>query len=258
MKDSRVLVTSGGTWEEIDRVRKITNTSTGRLGSLIADAFAERGARVTYLCGETALRPLRPMDQVEVIGNVRQLGAALERLLKARSYDCVVHAMAVSDYTPRAATTAEGLAAAISAAIEAEGRMPEGDDLTTLVRDSIRGIGGEPGEKKISSSLEDMVLLMEKTPKVISRIKRLQPETVLVGFKLLVDVPQAELEQVAGGLMERNDCDFVLANDLTSITGDTHKAMLIGGGSIRHLDTKQDIARAIVECVNVKKGRKQP
>ena len=35
-----ILITSGGTSEPIDRIRSITNTSTGTLGSLIAKAFS--------------------------------------------------------------------------------------------------------------------------------------------------------------------------------------------------------------------------
>ena len=34
-----ILITAGGTTETIDGVRSITNTGTGRLGSLIADEF---------------------------------------------------------------------------------------------------------------------------------------------------------------------------------------------------------------------------
>ena len=34
-----ILITAGGTSEPIDSVRSISNTATGRLGSLIADAF---------------------------------------------------------------------------------------------------------------------------------------------------------------------------------------------------------------------------
>ncbi|MFO7160860.1 MAG: phosphopantothenoylcysteine decarboxylase, partial [[Clostridium] cellulosi] len=34
-----VLITAGGTTENIDPVRKIKNTATGRLGSLIAEEF---------------------------------------------------------------------------------------------------------------------------------------------------------------------------------------------------------------------------
>ena len=37
-----VVITSGGTSEPIDRVRKITNSSTGRLGANIANKLIQR------------------------------------------------------------------------------------------------------------------------------------------------------------------------------------------------------------------------
>ena len=54
-----VLVTSGGTTENIDTVRRISNMSTGKLGSLIAERFADEPnvERVFYICSKTALKP---------------------------------------------------------------------------------------------------------------------------------------------------------------------------------------------------------
>ena len=46
-----ILITAGGTLEPIDRVRSITNTGTGKLGSLIADEFAkyENTGKIFYI-----------------------------------------------------------------------------------------------------------------------------------------------------------------------------------------------------------------
>ena len=49
----------------------------------------------------------------------------------------------------------------------------------------------------------------------------------LVGFKLLSGVPHEELISVGRSLMEKNDCDFVLANDVKEIGPDYHKGYLI-------------------------------
>ena len=37
-----IIITSGGTSENIDNVRKITNTATGALGSIIANEFIKK------------------------------------------------------------------------------------------------------------------------------------------------------------------------------------------------------------------------
>nr|WP_308419948.1 bifunctional phosphopantothenoylcysteine decarboxylase/phosphopantothenate--cysteine ligase CoaBC [Chitinibacter bivalviorum] len=51
----RVLITAGPTFERIDAVRGITNTSSGKMGYAIAKAAYEAGADVVLVSGETAL-----------------------------------------------------------------------------------------------------------------------------------------------------------------------------------------------------------
>nr|HPO44145.1 phosphopantothenoylcysteine decarboxylase [Verrucomicrobiota bacterium] len=50
----RCVVTAGPTFEPLDAVRRLTNFSTGRLGSELADFLAARGHDVTLLRGEQA------------------------------------------------------------------------------------------------------------------------------------------------------------------------------------------------------------
>ena len=50
-------------------------------------------------------------------------------------------------------------------------------------------------------------------PKVISGIRQTSPDTLLIGFKLLSGVPHEELIDVGYRLLQKNDCDFVMAND---------------------------------------------
>ncbi|NLX24567.1 MAG: phosphopantothenate--cysteine ligase, partial [Lentisphaerae bacterium] len=66
-----VLITAGGTAEKIDDVRKISNIATGRLGSLIADAFLKmEDVTVTYVCSEEAYVPQNKGSEVRYIDNV--------------------------------------------------------------------------------------------------------------------------------------------------------------------------------------------
>ena len=53
----RVLLTAGPTFEAIDPVRGITNTSSGKMGFALAQAAAEAGATVTLVAGPTTLAP---------------------------------------------------------------------------------------------------------------------------------------------------------------------------------------------------------
>ena len=77
-------------------------------------------------------------------------------------------------------------------------------------------------------------------------IKKKSPETALVGFKLLSGVPHEELISVGKRLMQKNDCDFVLANDLQEIGLDFHRGYLIHkDGTYDIMENNEEIARMI-------------
>ena len=73
------------------------------------------------------------------------------------------------------------------------------------------------GGNKISSYEDNLVIVLKPTPKIISIIKNLSPSTYLVGFKLLDGVSKEELIEVAKRLQNKNNCDLVVANDLSNI-----------------------------------------
>jgi phosphopantothenoylcysteine decarboxylase/phosphopantothenate--cysteine ligase len=94
----KVLVTAGGTVENIDPVRCITNHSTGKMGVSIADAFARKGAEVTLLLAKADVCPLN--GNVKVI-KTPNADLMYENAVKAwKSADIAVLAAAVADYKP--------------------------------------------------------------------------------------------------------------------------------------------------------------
>ena len=72
-------------------------------------------------------------------------------------------------------------------------------------------------EHKISSYEKDLMFKLSLTPKVIGSIKKESPETQLFGFKLLDGVSHEELIEVATRLREKNQADYIIANDLSTI-----------------------------------------
>ena len=55
---------------------------------------------------------------------------------------------------------------------------------------------------------------------------------------------------MAKGLMEKNRCDFVLANDLKEIGGGMHKGYLVHrDGKVDSMETKEEIAEMIARRV---------
>ena len=221
-----VLITSGGTTEKIDNVRKITNMSTGKLGSIIADEFLNNAAikKVFYICSKTATIPsLYNSPKLNIIhaDSVTDLESAVRQTLSQATVDIIIHSMAVSDYRVKSVTTVSAL--------------PE----NSLPNDKPSG--------KISSDIDDMVLLMERTPKVIPLFHELSPKSVLVGFKLLVDSDLNTLIDKGFEVLEKNHCTFVLANDLNDIVNDKHIGYLIDQKKqFATYTSKSEIATAIV------------
>jgi len=249
-----ILVTAGGTIEDIDTVRGITNFSSGRLGAIIADEFTRGGARVTFLCGEKSLRPELPPHEVITIRNVAGLVKTLEELLGKTPFDCVIHSMAVSDFTPEYTFSVDDLCAALE--IEEEMRVGSRRDLSAMLRAAITKAAQDPDEKKISSKNEQLVVVLGQTPKAIRRIKPIQPGTLLVGFKLLSGADEDDLLAAGYELMDKNRCDLVLANDLGDISSGGHKAILLDtDGIIGRANTKHEIARIIFDNVTQRIGR---
>ena len=106
-----ILITAGGTSEKIDQVRTISNKATGRLGSVIADNFLEReGVSVTYVCPKDAITPQNSQAEIFYIDNVQSLQITIEKLFKERSFDAVVHSMAVSDYSVKYSVPSDNMA----------------------------------------------------------------------------------------------------------------------------------------------------
>ena len=90
------------------------------------------------------------------------------------------------------------------------------------------------------------MVMLDLTPKVISRIKKLSPETNLIGFKLLEGVSEEELFDVASKLLKKNDANYIVANLLDRIGNGKHFAMIINkDGILTKCHTKQEIAENI-------------
>lgn len=247
-----ILITAGGTAEKIDEVRKISNMATGRLGSLIADTMLHtEDIEVTYLCSEDALTPQSNRAKVLHISNVQSLKNALEKLLCEKKYDAVIHSMAISDYTVKYSVSSDELEKYLTDyLLQSSTELGNREQLSFCIHQALSGYHILQAEKKISSDIERLYLCLEKTPKLIRLFKQLQPEAVLVGFKLLVDVEEADLLKAAEKLMNDNQCDFVLANDKRNIDSMRHEGILVGTDHTRqYLHTKQEIADAISKCV---------
>lgn len=237
-----IIVTSGGTREPIDSVRSITNHASGRLGAIIADAFAaqEQVDYVVYVCGSRSVMPKSPKVETVNIEGTHDLERVLRELTAKETFGAIIHSMAVSDYRVRRVTTVSAMA---EAAIHAE-QTQDGVASAMIEADYLASKG------KISSKVEDLAILLERTPKIIGLLRGLAPDAVIVGFKLLDGVSHEKLMETAQKLLEKNDCDFVLANDMDTVKSPVHCGFLLDDqGSETLFEGKESIAKGIVDAV---------
>jgi phosphopantothenoylcysteine synthetase/decarboxylase len=105
----RLLITFGPAWEPLDGARRLTNMSTGRLGTLLANAFLAAGWEVQCLRGEgsTYSGPLFA-HEVETFTTNLDLAQRLERISGQRRVDAVFHAAALCDYRVARITDSSG------------------------------------------------------------------------------------------------------------------------------------------------------
>lgn len=228
----KIIITAGGTSEKIDNVRKITNSGTGKLGLAIANHLSPKDVMIYYVCSKNAVRPSN-MANVKVIEieGTKDLKQTIETLLTTEKIDYFIHSMAVSDYTTDYVTTIERIKSSLQSK----------DDIDEALK-NVQTITGS----KISSSEDNLVIVLKPTPKIISIIKTLSPETYLVGFKLLDNVSKEHLIAVATKLRDKNHCDLVVANDLEDIRNGNHLAYIIDKqDTIEEAYNKEDIARKL-------------
>lgn len=247
----KIIITSGPTNEKIDDVMKITNMSTGALGNVVAETFLkdkyDEIETIFYVSTKMSYKPRIGNEKVQfvTIESTQDLIEALREIFENNKIDLIVHSAAVGDYTGKYAIRAEDLVDEIWQKIQ---KAPDKSEIT---KKALMNIFENPksicnSNTKISSYEPHLMTMLELTPKVISQIKKMAPNVTLVGFKLLDGVSKEELYEVASKLREKNNADFIVANDLSKIGGGKHWAMILDeNGVLKECNTKAEIAKEL-------------
>ncbi len=171
----RCIVTAGPTYETLDNVRRLTNFSTGRLGSELATFLTGQGHTVMLLRGEQATyRGEQRTDSVQTFTTTADLRDRL-RDLSAEGVDAVFHAAAVSDFTFGKIWV----------------RSPVGDLM-------------EVKSGKLSTREGTLLAELVPTPKIIVELRAWFSRAVLVGWKYEVEGDQASVLRLA--LQQLTEC----------------------------------------------------
>lgn len=104
LKDKKVLISAGGTREQIDPVRFIGNRSSGKMGIALANAAANAGAEVTLVVGQiTVLLPTHPQIKIIHIESTNDLFKTISN--EFTQTDILIMAAAVADFEPETVAT---------------------------------------------------------------------------------------------------------------------------------------------------------
>jgi phosphopantothenate-cysteine ligase/phosphopantothenoylcysteine decarboxylase/phosphopantothenate--cysteine ligase len=181
----QILVTAGNTQAPIDRVRCITNISTGRTGAGIALRARQLGHTVTLMTSHADTIPVSRRQRLTVhhYRTFDDLQGLMAAHVPGGQFDAIVHSAAISDYLP--------------AGVFAADRTPI----------------AEAG--KLKSDVPELWLRLERAPKLVDSVRRDWGfRGILVQFKLEVEISDDELLGAAESSRLRSDANLVVANTL--------------------------------------------
>ncbi len=223
----KIVVTSGGTIEDIDPVRYISNYSSGKMGLALADCAKNLGAEVTLI---TTCNVKRKYNVVKV-KSALDMKQAVEQ--EFENSDCIIMAAAVADYRVKNIASQKikkNMMSENFTNFDSVAKGTDNDEITlTLVKNP--DILGE--------------LCLRRTEQ---NIKNTSP--LLVGFC-------AESENLIENAKEKivqKGCDYLIANDISrkdiGFSSDYNEVTILNkNGQMKKLERaeKQIIAQQILE-----------
>jgi phosphopantothenoylcysteine decarboxylase / phosphopantothenate---cysteine ligase len=190
----KILITAGGTKENIDGIRYLSNLSTGKTGAAIAGYFSLHNHDVTLL---HAVDSAVPQHNCEIITyfSFSELDDKLKLFLGKYKYDAVIHLAAVGDYSVDT--------------LETNG------ELISL-----------PLSKKLDSENKLITLHLKRNKKIISRLKSYSKNKniLVVGFKLTNTLDLDQRSKSVQKLIKESGCSYVVQNDRNERTSENNQA----------------------------------
>ena len=205
-----VLISLGGTFEEIDPIRGISNRSSGRMGLELAKEAFIRGANLTVLAAHHEVSIPKAFNVVDA-ESTGLMNEKIDELIP--DFDIFISTAAISDFTP-------------------------------INKES----------SKISSSY-NLSLEFEPVAKIIQRIKEINKDIFLVGFKAEYDISEERMIQCAKTQMRDAGTDLVVANDVSHMGcefGSLTNEVILVSDKVKKvaLSSKREIAKSVFDEIS--------
>lgn len=215
----KIVITAGGTIEQIDTVRYISNYSSGKMGIALADAAYNMGADVILI---STVNTQKPYGVISVKSAI-DMQQAVEN--EFDNTDCIIMAAAVADF--RATEIADY-------------KMKKTDNTETITIELVKN----PDILQSLCKKKKQVLVSSAGNETLSKAP------IIVGFC-------AESENLinnAKDKISKKGCDYLIANDISrkdiGFSSDYNEVSILKkDGTIKHLEraSKQEIAYKIFE-----------
>jgi phosphopantothenoylcysteine decarboxylase/phosphopantothenate--cysteine ligase len=239
LKGKKVLITAGGTRENIDPVRFIGNYSSGRMGIALADKAYSFGAEVTliYACETVAKKPYKMINA----------GSAYEmrKAVLENTADIVIMAAAVADFRPVEVSDSkikkENCNHFTSPPVAASSKSPDN--------------AGSPGFCNESTIQAELTIKLVQNPDILAEICAMKkPGQIIAGFC----AESEDLIENAKKKIREKGCDFIIANDISrkdiAFSSEYNEVVILDKNlNTKKLerDKKENIAEKILEyCLN--------
>ncbi|MBS4220286.1 hypothetical protein KHA96_18450 [Bacillus sp. FJAT-49711] len=223
LKGKKILITSGGTLEKWDNVRGHTNLAKGTIGCYLAEEALNKEAEVIYLHGYFAKLPEhhKKLRFIQFEG-INDLGEKIKKIVQTEHIDAVIMAAAGSDW----------------------------------VVDKILDPQGNPIlETGKMSSDEPPIIHFKKAPKVLSQIKKWNPNLLLIGFKLEHTDDIEYLFERAKLRMTASNAEIMVANKTGSLYGEEAEHYIVSKFQtpqkyISKKDTAEGLMNLLADYIN--------
>ena len=207
-----VLISLGGTFEEIDPIRGISNRSSGKMGLELAKEAFIRGANLTILAAHHSVSIPKSFNVIDAESS-NLMNEKIDELIP--NFDIFIATAAVSDFTP---------------------------------------INKE--DFKLSSSYI-ISLEFEPVANIIKRIKKINKDIFLVGFKAEYNISEEKMINCAKTQMQEAGTDLVVANDVShkgcEFGSETNEVILVSDEIKKvALNSKKEIAKSVFDEISKK------
>jgi phosphopantothenate---cysteine ligase (CTP) len=179
----RCLVTCGPTYEPLDDVRRLTNFSTGKLGTELANYLADRGHYVLALRGfYTTWRGTCRANMVQGFTTTQDLADQLKHV-SGESWDTVFHVAAVSDFR-----------------------------FGSVFRKDERGQLQKVVSEKFGTREGTLFAELIPTPKIIASMRSYFPKARIFGWKFEVEGTREDVLHMGQRQILENRTDYCVVN----------------------------------------------